>query len=199
LKPSETPRASRDARPSAPKKFYFAVKKPVLRTSLARGLPAQIGSIGGPAGALKEDSAMRVRKTNPSRRSFIAAGLASGGALALSSRRANSEGAQAAIRVGGNMTTLVNIMSVEPENQQRLIATLKEGTETFFSKMPGFISSSVLAGKNGRQVINYAQWRSAADIEAFRQNPNFGPYFQRIAALAKSEAIACDVASVRAA
>jgi quinol monooxygenase YgiN len=106
---------------------------------------------------------------------------------------------EAKIRADGNLTTLVNILNVEIENQQALVAALKEGIEAFFSKMPGFISSSVLTGKNGRQAIIYSQWRSADDIEAFRQNPYFGPYIQRVAALAKGEAITCDVAFVHAA
>jgi len=105
---------------------------------------------------------------------------------------------EAKIRADQNVTTLVNILNVETENQQALVAALKEGVEAFFSKRPGFISSSVLTGKDGRQVIIYSQWRSLGDIEAFRQNPNFGPYIQRIAVLAKGEAITCDVAFVHA-
>jgi len=82
---------------------------------------------------------------------------------------------EATIRADRNVTTLVNILNVEPENQQALAAVLKESIETFFSKMPGCISSSVLTGKNGRQVISYSQWRSPADIEAFRQILISGP------------------------
>jgi heme-degrading monooxygenase HmoA len=105
---------------------------------------------------------------------------------------------EATIRADRNVTTLVNIFNVEPENQQALVVALKEVIEAFFGNMPGFISSSVLAGKNGHQVVGYSQWRSASDIEAFRQNPNFGSYAQRITALAKNEAITCDVAFVHA-
>ena len=105
---------------------------------------------------------------------------------------------EAKIRADQNVTTLVNILNVETENQQALVAALKEGVEAFFSKRPGFISSSVLTGKDGRQVIIYSQWRSLGDIEAFRQNPNFGSYVQQITALAKGEAIMCDVAFVHA-
>ena len=145
---------------------------------------------------------MRVTKTKPSRRTFVASGLASGCALGIlavpakSERR--SEHMEATIRADSDVTTLVNILNVEPENQQALVAALKESIKTFFSKMPGCISSSILTGSNGRQVISYSQWRSAADIEAFRQNPNFGPSVQRILALSKAETITCDVAFVHA-
>ena len=100
------------------------------------------------------------------------------------------------ITTDGKLTTLVNVFAVEPGNQQKLIDVLKEGTESFFSKMPGFVSSSVLKGRGGRQVINYSQWRSVEDIAAFRQDSRFGPYIQRVIALAKGETIECDVTYV---
>jgi quinol monooxygenase YgiN len=145
---------------------------------------------------------MPVTKTKPSRRTFVASGLASGCALGIlavpAKSQSRSQHMEAKIRADGNVTTLVNVLNVETENQPALVAALKEGIEAFFSKMPGFISSSVLTGKNGRQVIIYSQWRSADDIEAFRQNPHFGPCIQRVAVLAKGEAITCDVAFVHA-
>jgi heme-degrading monooxygenase HmoA len=145
---------------------------------------------------------MRVAKAKPSRRTFVATGVASGsalGILAVSAKsQSRSQPMEATIRADKTVTTLINVLAVEPENQQALTAALKDGTETFFSRMPGFISSSILTGKNGRRVINYSQWRSASDIEAFRQNPNFGPYVERIAALSKGEAVVCDVAFVHA-
>ena len=100
------------------------------------------------------------------------------------------------INTDSKLTTLVNVFAVEPVNQQKLIELLKEGTESFFSKMPGFVSSSVLRGKGGQQVINVSQWRSVEDIAAFRQDSRFGPYIQRIIALAKAETIECDVTYV---
>jgi len=103
---------------------------------------------------------------------------------------------EATIRAGSVVTTLVNVFTVEPENQQKLVELLREGTASFFSKMPGFISSSVHRSKDGRRAVNYAQWRSVKDIETFRQNPEFAPYIQRITALAQSESILCDVVDV---
>jgi quinol monooxygenase YgiN len=146
---------------------------------------------------------MRVSETKPSRRTVVATGLSSGCALGIfavpAKSQIRSQPMEATIRADRNLTTLVNILTVEPENQQTLVAALKDSIETFFSKMPGFISSSILTGKNGRQVISYSQWRSADDIEAFRRNPDFGPYIRQIVALSKAETIACDVAFVDAA
>jgi heme-degrading monooxygenase HmoA len=97
------------------------------------------------------------------------------------------------IRVADEITTLINVFTVEPENQHRLVELLKECTETLISKLHGWVSTSFLNSKDGRRVIVYSQWRSSKDIESFRENPNTAPFVQRVAALAKFEAIECDV------
>jgi quinol monooxygenase YgiN len=101
---------------------------------------------------------------------------------------------ETAIRVDNSVTTLVSLFTVDPANQPEVLALLHEGTETMFSKMPGWISTSLLKSRDGRQVIVYSQWRDAKDIDAFRQDPRMKPYFQRFGALAKTEAFTCDVA-----
>jgi hypothetical protein len=64
------------------------------------------------------------------------------------------------IRANGGVTTMVNVFFVEPEDQEKLIQVLKEGTETLFSKQPGDISASFHTSMDGRRVGNYGQWRS---------------------------------------
>ncbi|WFU72221.1 antibiotic biosynthesis monooxygenase family protein [Bradyrhizobium sp. CB2312] len=133
-----------------------------------------------------------------SRRALVATGA---GAL-LAAQAVPSHGQngtakmEATIRIGSDIATLVNVFTVDPDNQQKLVQLLKEGTETFFSKQPGFISSSVHASKEGRRAINYSQWRSAGDIENFRGDPRFAPYIQKLAALSKAETILCEVVEV---
>ena len=101
------------------------------------------------------------------------------------------------IRVDRAVTTLVNVFAVEPDNQPDLLALLREGVETMFSKMPGWISTNLLKSRDGRQVVVYSQWHDEKDIDAFRQDPRMKPYFQRFAALARHEAFTCDVADSR--
>src|SRR5271166_2941947 len=107
-----------------------------------------------------------------SRRSFITASLAGGVVLALqpvaSHSQQRSSRVQPTIAVDTDFATQINIATVEPENQPRLVQLLREATDTLFSKMPGWISTSILKGKDGRRVFIYSQWRSSADIEAFR-------------------------------
>ena len=138
-------------------------------------------------------------RTEISRRTFVAGSLVGVVALATGAAPAQSQNRsqpmESTIRVDTN-TTLVNVFTVEPENQQKLVDMLKGGTDEFFSKAPGFISSSVLTSKDGRRVINYSQWKSAKDVAAFRQDPYFGPYIQRLKALSNAESIECEVVYV---
>src|SRR5258708_927930 len=87
-----------------------------------------------------------------SRRGFVVAGVSATG-VALPSNLAHSQvrstTMQAIIRAGGQVVTLVNVFTVEAAKLSSLLDVLRDGTETFFSQMPGFVSSSVLTAKNG--------------------------------------------------
>jgi quinol monooxygenase YgiN len=143
---------------------------------------------------------MSESRPTSSRRALVATGLGAGALLAVQVAPSHSQNRnpnmEATIRIGSDITTLVNVFTVDPDNQQKLVQLLKEGTESFFSKQPGFISSSVHASKEGGRAINYSQWASAGDIENFRKDPRFAPYVQRLAALAKAETILCEVVEV---
>ena len=133
-----------------------------------------------------------------SRRLFISSSVASGLVLAAQPVPAqHNNGAlpmEITISTNRDVTTLINVFSVEPQRQQALMDLLISGTEAFFSKQPGFVAASFHKSKDGRYIINYAQWRSARDIEAFRGKPDFGAYIKSVAAAAtKVEAMVCDV------
>src|SRR5258708_40041903 len=95
-----------------------------------------------------------------------------------------------AIEVTKKVTTLINILTVEPENQQKLIKLLRDNTEGVVSKLDGWISTSFIAGKDQRHVVIYSQWRDLASVEAMRANPDMVAYFPRIAALAAFDSFA---------
>jgi heme-degrading monooxygenase HmoA len=103
---------------------------------------------------------------------------------------------ETSIRPDTGVTTLVNVLVVEPEDQEKLIQVLKEGTEALFSKEPGYISASFHKSKDGRKVINYAQWKSSKDIEAFRTKREIGEYFKRVREVAEYDTMVCDVSYV---
>ena len=97
------------------------------------------------------------------------------------------------IEVTKKITTLINILTVEPENQQKLIGLLRDNTENVVSSLDGWISTSFIAGKDQRHVLIYSQWRDLSSVEAMRTNPGMVAYFPRIAALAAFDSLAGDV------
>lgn len=103
--------------------------------------------------------------------------------------------ASVVIRKGNAVTTLVNVLTVQPQKADSLMTLLREGTEAVFSKQPGFIAESIHLTKERNKIVLYGQWRSAADIENFRKNPVVGAYIKRVIALAEFESVICDEVS----
>lgn len=87
-------------------------------------------------------------------------------------------------------TTLINVLTVQPEHQQKLINLLRESTEGVVSKLDGWISTSFIAAKDERHVVIYSQWRDLASVEAMQSNPEMIAYFPRVAALAAFDSFA---------
>jgi quinol monooxygenase YgiN len=83
------------------------------------------------------------------------------------------------------LVTLINVFTVEPAHQERLLDLLARATETSVRHAPGFISASLHRGLDGTKVTMYAQWRSVEDYEAMRRNPAPLPYLQQALAIAK--------------
>ncbi len=88
------------------------------------------------------------------------------------------------------VTTLINILTVEPENQQKLIKLLRESTEDVVCKLDGWVSTSFIVAKDERHVVIYSQWRDLASVEAMQANPEMIAYFPRVAALAAFDSFA---------
>ena len=86
----------------------------------------------------------------------------------------------------GDDATFINVIDVDPANQQQLIEILKEGTEKVMRHRPGFISVTLFASADGRRVVNYARWRSAADITATQGDPAAAEFARRTAEIAQA-------------
>ena len=97
------------------------------------------------------------------------------------------------IEVTKKVTTLVNILTVEPEDHSRLVELLRDSTETVVSKLDGWISTSFIAATDQRHVVIYSQWRDLASVEAMQTNSDMVAYFPRIAALAAFDSLAGNV------
>jgi len=97
------------------------------------------------------------------------------------------------IEMTKKVTTLINVLTVEPENQQKLIKLLRDNTENVVTGLDGWISTSFIAATDQRHVVIYSQWRDLASVEAMRTNRDMVDYFPRIAALAAFDSVAGDV------
>ena len=75
----------------------------------------------------------------------------------------------ATLSIDNSLTTVIIIFTVKPEQQQELIEVIKEFLETV-KTLPGFVSASLHKSIDGVKIVNYAQWSSRDDFEAFRNN-----------------------------
>jgi heme-degrading monooxygenase HmoA len=91
------------------------------------------------------------------------------------------------IAVGQDVVTLINVFTVAPENQQRLVDLLVEATEDVMSKQPGYVAANIHRSFDGTKVANYAQWRSREDFQSMTTNPEAVPHMRRAAELAEFE------------
>ena len=84
--------------------------------------------------------------------------------------------------------TLINVFTVEPENQQKLVDLLIEATEKTMKNIPGFVSASIHKSADGVRVTNYAQWRSREDFAAMLKNPEATAHMKPITEIATFDA-----------
>jgi quinol monooxygenase YgiN len=86
-----------------------------------------------------------------------------------------------------NFLTLINVFTVEPVNQQKLVDLLTLATESTVKNITGFISSSLHRSLDGTKVTMYAQWKSMEDYQNMRNNSTASPYLQQALEFAKFE------------
>jgi quinol monooxygenase YgiN len=83
--------------------------------------------------------------------------------------------------------TLINVFTVDPQNQQRLIELLSRATEVSVRHAPGFITANLHRSIDGSKVTMVAQWRSAEEYQAMRNDPAPLPFLQEALTMATFE------------
>jgi heme-degrading monooxygenase HmoA len=91
------------------------------------------------------------------------------------------------ISVDKPVVTIVNVFTVEQENQQPLIDLLVEATKRTMRHLPGFVSANIHKSLDGKHVTNYAQWRREEDFRAMLTNPEAQLHMKGALALATLE------------
>ena len=93
------------------------------------------------------------------------------------------------ISKNAQILTLINVATVDPENQQRLVELFVTVTENVMCKQPGFISANIHKSLDGEKVVTYAQWRSVEDFRAVFKNPEVRLNMPDFSKLLKSETV----------
>ena len=73
------------------------------------------------------------------------------------------------LSLDNSLLTAVIIFTVKPEQQEDLIATIKDFLQVVKTQS-GFISANLHKSTDGVKVFNYGQWKSMEDFTAFRNN-----------------------------
>ncbi|MER5176297.1 MAG: antibiotic biosynthesis monooxygenase family protein [Candidatus Nitrosocosmicus sp.] len=97
------------------------------------------------------------------------------------------------IHKDSNIITLINIFTVDPQNQQRLVDMLVETTEQIMNMQEGFISANIHKSLDGAKVVNYAQWKSRDAFEKMLNNPKAMIHMNDVLNIAKSDGRLYDV------
>lgn len=107
-----------------------------------------------------------------------------------------SEITQASIRADAGLVTLINVFTVEPSDQWRLVEAWQRATDDVMRHRPGFISASIHRSFDGTKVVNYAQWESREAFAAMFQDPQAGEQLNRLADIGTPGPVLCEVVSV---
>jgi Antibiotic biosynthesis monooxygenase len=68
--------------------------------------------------------------------------------------------------------TFINIFHTQdPEDQQKVVASLIQVTEEVMKPRPAFISATIHQSPDGKSVINVARWRSAEEFKETLATP----------------------------
>ncbi len=84
-----------------------------------------------------------------------------------------------------NVITLIDVLTVEPAQQQRLVQIVQGLAEMLVQKQ-GFVSANVHRSLDSTHVVNYAQWENEASFKDVQQSPEFQRVLANCRALART-------------
>ena len=83
--------------------------------------------------------------------------------------------------------TVINVFTVAPDRQMRLVDLLTRATESSVRHVPGFVAAALHRSLDGTKVTMYAQWRSPEDYEQMRSRPDTSPFLAEAMTVATFE------------
>ena len=103
------------------------------------------------------------------------------------------------IAENAGLVTAINVFTVDPSNQQRLLDLLSRMTETSVRNLPGFVSAALHRSVDGCRVTMYAQWASAQhyrDYQVMRSGAGVSPEVTQILAIVRFDSATYEVVKV---
>jgi quinol monooxygenase YgiN len=101
----------------------------------------------------------------------------------------------ATISRDNDVCTLINVFTVAPENQERLLEVLDVATREVMQYLPGFVSANLHRSLDGEHVVNYAQWASREAFETMLRHPDTQAHMAAALRLASAEPRLYEVAA----
>ena len=80
------------------------------------------------------------------------------------------------ISKGDRVATVINVFTVAPGDQARLVELLTSATESSVRHVPGFLSAALHRSLDGTKVTMYAQWRTVEDYQRMRSRSDTSPF-----------------------
>jgi quinol monooxygenase YgiN len=85
---------------------------------------------------------------------------------------------------GDRVATVINVFTVAPADQARLVELLTKATQSSVRHVPGFLAAALHRSLDGTKVTMYAQWRSVEDYQRMRSRPDTSPFLAEAVTIA---------------
>ncbi len=89
------------------------------------------------------------------------------------------------IAPGDRPMTVINVFTVAPAQQARLVDLLTQATESNIRHIPGFIGAALHRSLDGGKVTMYAQWATPEDYDRMRARPDASPILAEALSIAR--------------
>ncbi|HTE47358.1 MAG TPA: antibiotic biosynthesis monooxygenase family protein [Gemmatimonadaceae bacterium] len=81
--------------------------------------------------------------------------------------------------------TVINVFTVAPALQPRLVELLRHATESSVRHTPGFVGAALHRSLDGTKVTMYAQWATPEDYDRMRARPDASPFLAEALSIAR--------------
>ena len=100
------------------------------------------------------------------------------------------------ITKGDRPMTVINVFTVAPEQQARLVELLTRATERSIRHVPGFVGAALHRGLDGTRVTMYAQWSTPEAYAQMRARPDSSPFLTEALTIARFDPAFYEVTEV---